>query len=46
MGRFFKSFPGDFHGKRCLSGEKSSDVFNDYLDILNGVACDDSSINW
>ena len=46
MARFFKSFPGDFYGKRCLSGEKSSDVFNDYLDILHGRACDDSKLTW
>ena len=40
------SFSGDYYGKRCQSGKKSGDVFNDYLDILNGVACDDSSIKW
>ena len=46
MDRFFKKFPGDFYGKRCLSGEKSGDVFNDYLNILDGVACDDSKLTW
>ena len=46
MARFFKTFPGDYYGKRCFSGEKSSDVFNDYLDILHGVACDESTLTW
>ena len=39
-------FPGDYYGKRCQSGKKSGDVFNDYLDILNGVASDESEIKW
>ena len=46
MGRFFETFPGDFHGRRCSSGKKSGDVFNDYLDVLDGVACDDSKLHW
>ena len=40
------SFAGDYYGKRCKSGTRSGDVFNDYLDFLNGVAWDDSSIKW
>ena len=36
----------DYYGKRCVSGERSGDVFNDYLDILNGVTFADSSIKW
>jgi hypothetical protein len=31
------SFSGDVFGKRCYLGRKSSDVFNDYLDIKKGV---------
>ena len=31
---------------RCNSGKRSGDVFNDYLDLLHGVACDESSIQW
>ena len=40
-----KSFPGDVYGKRCLTGEKSGDVFNDFCDILHGRPCD-SNITW
>src|SRR3954466_3177533 len=40
------SFSGDFFGKRCVSGKRSGDVYNDYLDILDGVVCDDSQIRW
>ena len=39
-----QSFSGDYYGKRCLSGEQSGDIFNDYLDILYGVACHE--IKW
>ena len=46
MGRFFKSFPGDFYGKRCVSGERSGDVFNDYLDKLHGVTSVASKVTW
>jgi hypothetical protein len=31
------SFSGDVFGKRCYLGKKSSDVFNDYLDIKKAV---------
>jgi hypothetical protein len=31
------SFSGDVFGKRCYLGKKSSDVFNDYLDMKKGV---------
>jgi hypothetical protein len=41
------SFPGDYYGQRCRSGKKYSDIFNDYLDLLDGVlAYDESEINW
>jgi hypothetical protein len=40
------SFPGDYYGQRCRSGKKSSDIFNDYFDLLDGVACDESELNW
>jgi hypothetical protein len=41
------SFPGDYYGYRCHSGKKSSDIFNDYLNLLDGVlAYDESKINW
>jgi hypothetical protein len=41
------SFPGDYYGQRCRSGKKSSDIFNDYLNLLDGVlAHDESEINW
>jgi hypothetical protein len=40
------SFPGDYYGYRCHSGKESSDIFNDYLDLLDGVlAYDESEIN-
>jgi hypothetical protein len=31
------SFSGDYYGYRCHKGKKSSDIFNDYLDLLDGV---------
>jgi hypothetical protein len=31
------SFEGDYYRKRCISGKRSGDVFNDFLDILDGV---------
>jgi hypothetical protein len=41
------SFLADYHGKRCGSGTKSCDIFNDYNDLLDGVSeCDDPKINW
>jgi hypothetical protein len=41
------SFPDDCYGQRCRGGKKSNDIFNDYLDLLDGVlAYDDSEINW
>jgi hypothetical protein len=41
------SFLGDYYGQRCRSGKKSSDIFNDYLNLLDGVlAYDESEINW
>jgi hypothetical protein len=41
------SFPGDHYGQRCRSGKKYSNIFNDYLDLLDGVlAYDESEINW
>jgi hypothetical protein len=40
------SFLGDYYGQRCRGGWKSGDVFNDYLDLLDGVACDESKLNW
>jgi len=39
-------FQGDFSGKRCVYGKRSSDVYNDYLDILDGVVCDSPQIKW
>jgi hypothetical protein len=32
-------FPDFYYGQRCRSGKKFSDIFNDYLDLLDGVAC-------
>ena len=40
------SFPGDVLGVRCSRGKKSSAVFNDYLDILNGVERQASELRW
>jgi hypothetical protein len=41
------SFPGEYYGYKCRSGKKSSDIFNDYLDLLDGVlAYDEYEINW
>jgi hypothetical protein len=39
-------FPGDYYGERCRSGKKSGDIFNDYLDLLDGVACAEDDLNW
>jgi hypothetical protein len=45
--RKMDSFPGDYYGYKCHSGKKSSDIFNDYLDLLDGVlAYDEYEINW
>jgi hypothetical protein len=42
-----ESFPGDYYGYRCHSGKKLGDIFNDYLDLLDGVlAYDEFEINW
>jgi hypothetical protein len=47
LGHKMDSFPGDYYGQICHSGKKSSDIFNDYLDLLDGVlAYDESEINW
>jgi hypothetical protein len=41
------SFPGDYYGYKCRCGQKSSNIFNDYLDMLDGVlAYDEYEINW
>jgi hypothetical protein len=40
------SFPGDFYGHRCRSDKKSSNIFNDYLDLLDDVACAEDELNW
>jgi hypothetical protein len=40
------SFPGDYYDERCRSGRKSGDIFNDYLDLLDGVACAEDDLNW
>jgi hypothetical protein len=40
------SFLGDYYGERCHSGKKSGDIFYDYLDLLNGVACAEDELNW
>jgi hypothetical protein len=40
------AFTGDYYVQRCRSGKKSGDIFNDYLDLLDGVlAYDESEIN-
>jgi hypothetical protein len=40
------TFPGDYYGYKCRSGKKSSDIFNDYLDLMDGVlAYDEYEIN-
>jgi hypothetical protein len=39
-------FPGDYYGHRCRSDKKSSDIFNDYFDLLDGVACAEDELNW
>jgi hypothetical protein len=41
------SFSGDYYGYKYRIGKKSSDIFNDYLDLLDGVlAYDEYEINW
>jgi hypothetical protein len=39
-------FSGDYYGRRCRSDKKSSNIFNDYLDLLDGVACAEDELNW
>jgi hypothetical protein len=40
-------FLGDYYGHRCRNSKKSSDIFNDYFDLLDGVlAYNESEINW
>jgi hypothetical protein len=39
-------FQGDYYGQRCRSGKNSGDIFNDYLDMLDDIACDESKLNW
>jgi hypothetical protein len=39
-------FPGFYYGQRCHSGKKFSDIFNDYLDLLDGVACAEDELYW
>jgi hypothetical protein len=39
-------FLSDYYGQRCHSGKKFSDIFNDYLDLLDDVACAEDDINW
>jgi hypothetical protein len=46
MSTLLPSFQGEFYGKRCVSGARSGDVFNDYLDMLDGVALDESMVKW
>jgi hypothetical protein len=40
------SFPGDVLGVRDSRGKKSCAVFNDYLDIMNGVERQASELSW
>ena len=40
------SFQGDFYGKRCVSGERSGDVYHDYTGIIVGFAFDPTKIKW
>jgi hypothetical protein len=41
------SFLGDYYGYKCHSGKKLGDIFNDYLDLLDGVLTyDEYEINW
>jgi hypothetical protein len=46
IGQAWTLFPGDYYGQRCHRDKKSSDIFNDYLDLLEGVACTEDEINW
>ena len=46
MFAYMESFPGDYYGKKCQSGKKSGDVFNDYLDTLRGVTLVASTVTW
>jgi hypothetical protein len=40
------SFLGDSYSQRCCSDKKSSDIFNDYLDLLDGITCAEDELNW
>jgi hypothetical protein len=42
------SFLGDYYCYKCRIGKKSSNIFNDYLDLLDGgvLAYDEYKINW
>jgi hypothetical protein len=38
------SFQGDYYRQRYHSGKKSSNIFNVYLDLLDGVACAEDDV--
>jgi hypothetical protein len=40
------SFSGDYYGQKCHSDKKSSDIFSDYLNLLDSVACAEDELNW
>jgi hypothetical protein len=40
------SFKADVLGMRCSRGKKSSAVFSDYIDIMNGVERHASKLSW
>jgi hypothetical protein len=40
------SFLDDYYGQRCHRDKKSSDIFNDYLDLLDDIACAGDELNW
>ena len=46
MDRFFKTFLGDYYGTRCVTGEKSGDIYNDFLDSLDHLDIDVSPPTW
>jgi hypothetical protein len=40
------SFLGDYYSQKCHSDKKSSDIFSDYLNLLDDIACAEDELNW
>ena len=40
MSKSLRTFAGDYYGTRCVTGEKSGDIYNDFLDSLDRLDID------